>query len=147
MVWETSDPIVVPVDFSGMSVTAISTAMRLAQDRSQIHVLHVVPLLDQIAPDIERLSLPTDADRQASVREHFSEFLSKHGFAGLRQVVLDGQPGPHIAEYAKEISAGLIVIPSHGYGGFKRLLLGSVAESVVRLAACPVLVLRRPDAE
>ena len=101
MVWETSEPIVVPVDFSGMSVTAIATALRLAQDRNQIHVLHVVPVLDQIAPDMEHLAIPSDADRQASVRQHFSEFLSKHGFPGLRQVVLDGQPGVQIAEYAK----------------------------------------------
>ena len=147
MVWEISEPIVVPVDFSGMSVTAIATALRLAQDRNQIHVLHVVPVLDQIAPDMEHLAIPSDADRQASVRQHFSEFLSKHGFPGLRQVVLDGQPGVQIAEYAKGISAGLIVIPSHGYGGVKRLLLGSVAENAVRLSECPVLVLRRPDAE
>lgn len=147
MVWETSEPIVVPVDFSGMSVTAISTALQLAQDRKQLHVLHVVPVLDQIAPDMENLAIPTDSDRQDSVRQNFSDFLSTHGFPGLRQVVLDGQPGVQIAEYAKGVSAGLVVIPSHGYGGVKRLLLGSVAESVVRLAACPVLVLRRPDAE
>ncbi|MCP4172647.1 MAG: universal stress protein [Fuerstiella sp.] len=147
MTWETSEPIVVPVDFSGTSVMAVSTALQLAQDTAQIHVLHVVPVLDQIAPDMERLKLPTDAERQASVRQHFSGFLSEHGFPGLRQIVLDGQPGTHIAEYAKSISAGLIVIPSHGYGGVKRLLLGSVAESVVRVAECPVLVLRRDDAE
>ena len=65
MVWETSEPIVVPVDFSGMSVTAIATALRLAQDRNQIHVLHVVPVLDQIAPDMEHLAIPSDADREA----------------------------------------------------------------------------------
>ncbi|MEO2019981.1 MAG: universal stress protein [Fuerstiella sp.] len=147
MVWETSEAIVVPVDFSGMSVTAISSALELAHDRNQIHVLHVVPVLDQIAPDIERLAIPTDADRQNSVREHFAEFLTQHGFPGLRQVVRDGQPGSQIAEYAKEISAGLILISSHGYGGVKRLLLGSVAETVVRWAECPVLVIRRPDAE
>ncbi len=147
MGWETSEAIVVPVDFSGMSVTAISTALELAHDRNQIHVLHVIPVLDQIAPDIEYLPIPTDTDRQNAVRQHFAEFLSQHGFPGLRQVVRDGQPGQQIADYAKEISAGLIVIPSHGYGGVKRLLLGSVAETVVRRAECPVLVLRRPDAE
>ncbi|MCP4171059.1 MAG: universal stress protein [Fuerstiella sp.] len=147
MEWETSEAIVVPIDFSGMSVTAISSALELAHDRDQIHVLHVVPVLDQIAPDIGHLAVPTDADRQDSVREHFAEFLSQHGFPGLRQVVRHGKPGSDIADYAKEISAGLIVISSHGYGGVKRLLLGSVTEAVVRRAECPVLVIRRPDAE
>ena len=147
MVWETSEPIVVPVDFSGMSVMAVSTALQLAHDSNQIHVLHVIPVLDQIAPDFDHVAIPTDADRRDSVRQHFAEFLSQHSFPGLRQVVLDGRPGSQIADYAKKISAGLIVIPSHGYEGVKRLLLGSVTETVVRRAECPVLVLRRPDAE
>ena len=61
--------------------------------------------------------------------------------------MLDGQPGTEIGRYVTEVGAELIVIPSHGYGGFKRLLLGSVAEQVVRSADCAVLILRRPDAE
>jgi nucleotide-binding universal stress UspA family protein len=47
-----------------------------------------------------------------------------------------------IADLAKELNANLIVMPSHGRSGVSRLLLGSVAERVLRLANCPVLVLR-----
>ncbi len=58
-----------------------------------------------------------------------------------------GDPGLVITDYATEIGAGLIVIPSHGYHGLKRLVLGSVAERVIRHADCSVLVLRRGDAD
>ena len=53
-----------------------------------------------------------------------------------------GDPGHQIAEFAKEAGAGLIVMPSHGRTGLTHLLIGSVAERVVRFAHCPVLVLR-----
>lgn len=147
LAWETTKPIVVPVDFSGMSVDAVGAACELAASSEQVHVVHVVVTLDQIAPVTDGLSLPTDEDRRAAVCQHFAQFLKTHGFASLKEVVLDGRPGPTIADYATQIGAGLIVIPSHGYDGVKRLLLGSVTEQVIRLAECPVFVLRRQDAE
>ena len=55
-----------------------------------------------------------------------------------------GDPGTKIVEYAREIKADLIVMPSHGRTGIKHLLLGSVAERVIRLAECPVMVRRTP---
>lgn len=147
MAWETTKPIVVPIDFSGMSVEAVGEACKLAASRDQVHVVHVVVTLDQIVPVTDGLSLPTDEDRRTAVCRHFARFLDEQGFEGLKEVVLDGRPGSTIADYAAKIDAGLIVIPSHGYDGVKRLLLGSVAEQVIRLATCPVFVLRRPDAE
>jgi nucleotide-binding universal stress UspA family protein len=59
--------------------------------------------------------------------------------------VLTGDPGTTITDYANEQSADLIVIPSHGYHGINRIVLGSVAERVLRHANCPVLVTRRLD--
>ena len=147
MSWETSAPIVVPIDFSGMSVKAVQTAQQMAMDPDQIHVVHVVPALDQIIPGHDAWALPTDEERRSAVKQHFAEFLSEHGFDRVREVILDGRPGSEIAEYASKIKAGLVVIPSHGYHGVKRLLLGSVAEQVVRHVDCPVFVLRRQDAE
>lgn len=147
MGWETTKPVVVPIDFSGMSVTAIDAALKAAAGPELVHVVHVVPTLDQVVPDVEEWGIPGDEEREASVRSHFTEFLRNHGFKHLRQVVLDGRPGPQVAEYAEKIGAGLIVIPSHGFHGLKRWFLGSVAEQVTRLAKCPVLVMRRDDAE
>ena len=53
-----------------------------------------------------------------------------------------GDPGSEITKLAKEVGAHLIIMPSHGRTGISRLLLGSVAERVLRLSHCPVLVLR-----
>lgn len=146
--WESNQPVVVPIDFSGQSVDAVQTAIKLAARPELVHVLHVVPSLDQIIPDVNAdWQLPSDEERRTAVRRHFSEFLSEHGFDEVHEVVLDGKPGTEIADYAASVAAGVIVIPSHGYHGLKRMLLGSVAESVVRHANCPVFVLRRKDAE
>lgn len=148
MGWESPGPVVVPIDFSGQSVAAISAAQQMAAESDFVHVVHVVPTLDQIVPGAEPdWHLPSDTERRDSVQQHFSDFLGQHGFENLRQVVLDGDPGVQIAEYAEQVQAGVIVIPSHGYHGLTRLLLGSVAESVIRRAHCPVFVLRRKDAD
>jgi nucleotide-binding universal stress UspA family protein len=53
-----------------------------------------------------------------------------------------GDPGREIAAHAEELHAELIVMPSHGRTGLSRLFIGSVAERVVRLAHCPVLILK-----
>jgi nucleotide-binding universal stress UspA family protein len=54
-------------------------------------------------------------------------------------VVRDGKPAPVIVDYAAEVGADLLVIGTHGHGGFERLLLGSTAEHVINEAPCPVL--------
>lgn len=147
MVWSVSKPVVVPVDFSGMSVEAIATACEIAGSVQNVYAVHVVPNFDQIAPETVDLESASDEERRAVAAKHFAEFLSDNGFPDVHEAILEGQPEQQIAEYASSISAGLVVIPSHGYDGIKRLLLGSVAESVIRHVECPVLVLRRQDAE
>ena len=56
-----------------------------------------------------------------------------------------GDPGSEIVSFANEVNANMIIMPSHGRTGISRLLIGSVAERVLRLASCPVLVLRGDD--
>ena len=84
----------------------------------------------------------------AKRREHASSELqsrlSSPAYEGLALRVEFGEPGYRIAEVAKELGIGLIVIPSHGRLGISRVFLGSVAERVLRRATCPVLVLRAP---
>ena len=69
------------------------------------------------------------------------------GFEGVTVEVRFGNPGIEVAEFAEKTGADLIVLPSHGYHGVKRFVLGSVAERIIRHATCSVLVLRRSDAE
>jgi nucleotide-binding universal stress UspA family protein len=138
--------VVVPVDFSEGSVDAIKTALDLVSQPAALHLLHILLPLDTLAPGTVWGTLD-DGQRLQKSDEHFQEFLKTNGLGDLHGVVRIGDPGWEIAEYARTKQAELIVIPSHGYHGFKRVLLGSVAERVIRHASCPVLVLRRPDAE
>jgi len=146
MAWLPKHKIVVPVDFSDTSLSAIATAVELAASPGDVHVLHVLVPLEGLSPGVVWGEV-NDESREKGVRETFAADAREHGLEGVQFNVNFGDPGFMITEYATEIEAELIVIPSHGYGGFKRLVLGSVAERVIRHAHCPVLVLRRSDAD
>jgi nucleotide-binding universal stress UspA family protein len=133
--------IVVPVDFSGESKPALEAASALGGD---IHCVHVLFPLGTIAPSVT-VDAVTEDDRTSTVLMQLEELTAPFNVAELK--VLLGTPGLEIADYAKNVGADLIVIPSHGYHGVKRFVLGSVAERVIRHAECSVLVLRRSDAE
>lgn len=138
--------VVVPVDFSSHSVFAIRSALSIAGDPKRLHIVHVLMPLDVISPGL-LLEAGDDETRAGNARQNMELLAREQGAEGAAEIVLLGDPGIQIADYAKKIHADLIVIPSHGYHGLKRLVLGSVAERVIRHAECSVLVLRRPDAE
>lgn len=136
-------PVVVPWDFSEMSQEALGKAVGLVKDRDLIHVVHVTQLPPVMEPGVVWGSLD-----EGSIIKHcedsFQNILkSKPEWSGVHFKVLVGDPGLSVADYAKDHGAELIVISSHGHTGLTRLMLGSVAERVVRLAHCPVLVLRK----
>jgi nucleotide-binding universal stress UspA family protein len=81
--------------------------------------------------------------RTEQATQAIRERLKDAKYGDLHVTVLIGNPGHCIVSFAAEQGADLIVIPSHGRTGLARMLLGSVAERVVRLAHCPVLVLRK----
>ena len=138
--------VVVPVDFSGESVAAIRTALEFVEQPGDVHAIHVLLPLDVASPGVLWRTVD-DESREKAVQRHFTEYLQKLEIADVTTIVEAGAPGLKIADYAKQCGAELIVIPSHGYHGVKRLLLGSTAERVIRHAECPVLVLRRSDAD
>ena len=74
--------------------------------------------------------------------EALRERLDDDKYKSVKIDILFGDAGHEIANLAERRGAELVVLPSHGRTGFKRLLVGSVAERVVRLARCPVLILR-----
>jgi len=138
--------VVVPVDFSDESAAAIEAAVAVAGDPAKLHVVYVLQPLDSISPGV-LLGDVNDDDRKATASANLKTLTEKCGASSAEETILIGSPGMEIAEYAKNINADLIVIPSHGFHGMKRFLLGSTAERVIRHAACSVLVLRRSDAE
>jgi nucleotide-binding universal stress UspA family protein len=148
--WLPKTTIVVPVDFSGECVHAVKTALQLADKPSGVHVLHVMVPIETATFSMGYGMIPTPADeatREKAVWKHIDDYVEKNGLGDITTAVRIGSPGEKIAEYAKDFGAELIVIPSHGYHGFKHLIMGSVAERVLRLADCPVLVLKRTDAQ
>ena len=142
----TPKKIVVPVDFSGETEQAIEAAKQIAGDLSEIYLIHVLLPLDAVSPGVLWGDL-SDDDRKAAVTKRMNELVHEAGLDGINTELRMGNPGLVISEYAKEIGSELIVIPSHGYHGLKHLVMGSVAERVLRHAECAVLVLRRSDAD
>jgi nucleotide-binding universal stress UspA family protein len=84
-----------------------------------------------------------DCNRIEEAKKAIRQRLSDAKYKDMPLTILVGNPGHCIVDFANEQQADLIVIPSHGRTGIARMLMGSVAERVVRLAHCPVLVLRK----
>jgi nucleotide-binding universal stress UspA family protein len=142
--------IVLATDFSECSDYAQSYACALAaQFQAELHVLHVMPdpLVDR--PDYGLGLMPLVMDnveecRQQAEHSAHAEMSRRLGSAWNQcpHIVLAarfGVPFHQIVDYAREHSADLLVIGTHGRSGFVHMLLGSVAEKVVRKAGCPVL--------
>lgn len=146
MAWFPRNKVVVPIDFSDASTAAVQAGAEMVASPADLHVIHVLVPLDYVHPGALTPAFD-ESERQQVARRHLDEFLARLGLSKVQAVVRLGDPGLDITEYANEIEADLIVISSHGYHGVKRFLLGSVAERVIRHAHCPVLVLRRPDAD
>ncbi|MFT7630187.1 MAG: nucleotide-binding universal stress UspA family protein [Mariniblastus sp.] len=135
------DTVLVPWDFSEMSEAALKTALEMVASPDKIEVIHVTPF-----PASAEYGVMWGGFAESSVLETMSNSFHAHaakcGLPDLKFAALFGDPGSRISSYAEEQGVSLIVISSHGHTGLSRLLLGSVAERVVRMAPCPVLVLR-----
>jgi nucleotide-binding universal stress UspA family protein len=145
--------IVVGTDYSPASDLALQSALDLAVARPQahVHVVNVVRLygtqavVDGPAEPSGFVSV-TLADATALVERYAEE--RRQAFRGsldsvrvLAHLRLEA-PAQEIAQLAADLEADLVVVGTHGRRGIARLLLGSVAEAVVRLAPCPVFVVR-----
>lgn len=146
MSWLPKSKVLVPTDFSEPSIEAIRTALKLVEHGADVHVLHVLEPMEHTSPGVVFGDFDPES-RQARAVNTLDEFLNRHELAGLTCGVEIGNPGLKIAEYATEHGVELIVMPSHGHHGLKRILLGSVTERALRHAECPVLVLRRVDTD
>jgi nucleotide-binding universal stress UspA family protein len=142
MEWFKNRRVVVPCDFSEESVSAVEVALQLAESPTEVHVVHVLPLLHAAEPAYVWETIDEEK-RKEYARKNLEELLVEPMKRGVIVDVRIGDPGHEIVEFATEIAAGLIVIPSHGRTGVRRLLMGSVAERVSRLSHCPVLVLKK----
>ena len=117
--------VVVPVDFTDSTREALRVAASIADAPSHVYAVHVL----------------TASGDERSTLDRLEALLQEHGLDGARPLVAHGDPATNILRHAERVGADLIVIPSRK-GPLQRLLVGSVAEAVVRGAPCAVLVLR-----
>jgi nucleotide-binding universal stress UspA family protein len=145
---EALERILVPVDFSEPSKRALASAVELAQIYdSHLQLLHVVQPMAYPQVYFPGSTSAVAADYAAITRysqEGLDDLAAEHPQLEGRITthVLEGYPATTISDFAKEHDSDLVVISTHGHTGLAHLLLGSVAEKVVRLAEMPVFVVK-----
>ncbi len=138
--------ILVPTDFSEVSEPVLQIARTLARDHQAKLVLMSAPLppppsAEVYVPFSDYAGLTAEAERQLAVQAK-----------GITDVTVEtrvqvGDTGPSIVDIANKCQADLIVMGTHGRTGLTRLLMGSVAEYVLRHAPCPVLTIKPATVE
>jgi nucleotide-binding universal stress UspA family protein len=133
-----------PTDFSEHSRHAFQLASALARDYgARLVVLHVAtPPVSAYGGVMTPPPAPPDWRREA--REQLLQVGAPESGVRVERQFEEGDPVTEILRAARESNADLIVMGTHGRTGVGRLLMGSVAEQVVRKASCPVLTLRTP---
>lgn len=140
--------ILLPTDFSNYSAAATKYACELASRfDADLHLLHLLELHLSSTPDFGLgLALPRYINEsRAAAEKSLAGVLDQNWSAGRRtviQAVLEGSPKVEIIRYARKQDIDLIVLSTHGRTGLAHVIMGSVAESVVRTAPCPVLTVR-----
>ena len=144
-----------PTDFSERSLAALPLAIDLAQHYgAELHCLHVVempgefiledsymlPLTTEYRPDYDELKKAAEAHLDQFVAQHMPDVQDS-----VKKAVVIGKPFAEIIHYARDRDIDLIVLGTHGRSALGSMLLGSVAEKVVRKAACAVLTVRHPE--
>jgi nucleotide-binding universal stress UspA family protein len=144
--------ILCPTDFSPSSEAAVALAVDLAKQlKSRVVLVHILQPPVYVGWEESPVALAATAELLDQSRERATQQLSaavtKLGASGLQveSQVHDGTPHQQIAELSKQFD--LVVMGTHGRTGLPHLLLGSVAERVVRTAHCPVLTvpMHKPD--
>ncbi|MFO8115031.1 MAG: universal stress protein [Halorubrum sp.] len=139
------DRILVPTDGSDEGECAVAHALDIAAVHdASVHAVHVVDTASYAGMPMEASwegvtdLLRSDATEAVDAVEELAEGTG----IDVHTAVVEGSPSREIVRYAEENGCDLIVMGTHGRGGIDRLLLGSVAEKVVRAAVVPVLTVR-----
>jgi len=149
----TNNEIIWPTDFSESSYEALEIAVELARGLpASLRLLHViapvptmpgtpVPVGVEAGAAFDRSRLVADQDQEEGARAALAHIVETRIPEDVEAEVdlLLGRPADEIVDAAERCDARIIVIATHGEGGLKRLLFGSVADKVIRQARCPVL--------
>ena len=144
--------ILVATDFSEAADAALSYGRAMARAfGARLHVIHVVDdMYLRLGGDAYAAVLPElqqDVERQA--RQQLEALLIDNDPRPLPTdlIIREGAAAAEIVKYAKDDDIDLIVVGTHGRSAVAHLLMGSVAERIVRTASCPVLTVRHPEHE
>ena len=142
----TAHHILVPIDFSPYADHALNYAIELATKlQADLTLLHVVDTMSWGVAHAESM-IPPEVwqELQTGIEESMETFCDRVQDADLKgeSLITRGAPFDIIINTAKDRGADLIIMGTHGRTGLTHVLMGSVAEKVVRLAPCPVLVTR-----
>ena len=138
--------IVVAVDFSETTVDTIEVAREIGRDQQRrLHLLHVVPDVFRTLGVTEAPGVDWTEVQRGLMQDARTKLVDVAAACALdpQLVTLAVETGDVVSgilRYADEHAAGLMVLGSHGHGIIRRFMLGSVAERVLRLAKCPVML-------
>jgi nucleotide-binding universal stress UspA family protein len=131
-----------PTDFSERSATAFHLACSLARDHHAcLLVLHVYP---PPASHGEAVARRQPNGHEGVLREELRRIQPPDPKVAVEHRLEEGEAADQILRVARESGCGLIVMGTHGRTGLRRVLMGSVAEEILRLAPCPVLTVNSP---
>ncbi|MCA9232819.1 MAG: universal stress protein [Planctomycetales bacterium] len=137
--------ILCPVDFSESSDAALRYASLMASESGAcLHIVHVEEALPEYPPDFVGYGIGAGVSEEQRVQHLLKEIRPSSEGVRFEHHHLKGSPAREIIDFADRNKIDLIVMGTHGRKGLTRLLMGSVAESVMRRATCPVLTLRQP---
>jgi nucleotide-binding universal stress UspA family protein len=146
--------ILVATDFGETSDSALRYGRELAgRFDATLHVLNVVEnfYVTTFGAETYAAVVPEmQHELEGAARKRIDELLIDSDRSGPRSkgvVMTSGSPAYAIVDYARENGIDLIVMGTHGRGALAHLIMGSVAERVVRIASCPVLTVRSPERE
>lgn len=145
-------PVIIPLDGSKLAKQAIPLGYSIAQHTdSEILLLQVMPKeLNPIPANSDKsISIEEQAGNPLALAETYlqsvADQLKREGGPVVSYAVVFGTPGESIAQEANEREASYVVMSTHGYTGFTRWMLGSVADRVLHLTERPLLLMRPPD--
>jgi universal stress protein A len=145
--------VILATDGTKQSEAAIEITKSLnLREGDEIWVISVVDMALPLSIDVYAGYLPSTDEIETAVKDNAQQILETTG-AKLKEIfneknvsilleLLNGSPESRIVEKAEEVEADLIIVGSHGYNRWERLLLGSVSDSVIHHAPCSVLVVR-----
>ena len=140
----------VPIDFSEWARHGLNYAVALAQSTgARLILLHALKLLPTIPGDRFALeAMPSVDVLEKAAAGAMKEFVARGDFKGVpyETKIRRGHPAQEICDFAEQCGVDLIVTSTHGVTGIAHVLIGSVAEHVVRYARCPVLVVPQREA-